>query len=161
MGQITVWIEAYRNGELTRVALIEHLQGFDFQTPERFATMPDDVFEAEAQAEERTYCYEGTADELYMARDNGLLGLDDLVAIMESLRFDHRVRPARSERMSRSRRCPTCGAAGVRIVYGMPGPELFEAADRGEVFLGGCVIGDDDPTYACGSGHRWGRREGL
>ncbi len=96
-----------------------------------------------------------------MALDNGLIELDDLVAIMESLRFEHRVRPARSAPMSRSRTCPTCGAAGVRIVYGMPGSELFEAADRGEVVLGGCVIGDDDPAYACTKGHRWGQREGL
>ena len=37
------------------------------------------------------------------------------------------------------------------IVYGLPAPELFESADRGEVVLGGCVVGfpGEDPTHAC------------
>lgn len=51
--------------------------------------------------------------------------------------------------------CPTCGAPGVLIVYGMPGPDLFEAAERGEVLIGGCVITGDDPTHGCASGHQW------
>lgn len=29
----------------------------------------------------------------------------------------------------------------VRIVYGMPGPDLMERAERGKVALGGCMIG--------------------
>lgn len=41
------------------------------------------------------------------------------------------------------------------IVYGMPGPELFEAAERGEVLIGGCVITGDDPTHGCTAGHEW------
>ncbi len=46
--------------------------------------------------------------------------------------------------------CPTCGSAGVvRIVYGYPAPETFEAADRGEIALGGCVIGEESPAYEC------------
>jgi hypothetical protein len=51
--------------------------------------------------------------------------------------------------------CPTCGAPGVLIIYGMPGPELFEAAERGEVLIGGCVITGDDPTHGCAAGHEW------
>ena len=31
----------------------------------------------------------------------------------------------------------------------MPGPELFEAYERGEVILGGCCISGDDPAYRC------------
>ena len=31
----------------------------------------------------------------------------------------------------------------------MPGPELFEAEERGEVILGGCCVSDDDPKYRC------------
>ena len=58
--------------------------------------------------------------------------------------------------------CPTCGTVGVPIVYGMPGPELVDAAERGEVFIGGCVITGDDPTHVCAAGHHWkapGRRD--
>jgi hypothetical protein len=43
------------------------------------------------------------------------------------------------------------------IVYGMPGFELMEAADRGEVELGGCCIADDEPMFRC---TRCGRTEG-
>jgi hypothetical protein len=53
-------------------------------------------------------------------------------------------------------RCPTCGARGLPIVYGMPDDTLFEAAERGEVALGGCVISDHDPSLACPRGHTWG-----
>lgn len=46
------------------------------------------------------------------------------------------------------------------IAYGLPGPGLFEAEERGEVVTGGCVIWDDNPTRACTScAHRWGRKE--
>lgn len=169
MGQITVLLKAYRDGAITRPELIEHLQGFEFRTPARFATMPDDVFEADAQAEERTYDDEDTADELYRARATGLLSLDDLLAITEALESgsgdierDRHGTELHDGRMLRTptggRKCPSCGAPGIRIVYGMPGAELFEAADRGEVVLGGCVIGGDDPDLACPQGHRWRRR---
>jgi hypothetical protein len=48
------------------------------------------------------------------------------------------------------RRCPRCGAlAVVPIVYGMPLPELFEMAERGEVLLGGCTIWPDQPERGC------------
>ena len=45
------------------------------------------------------------------------------------------------------KKCPKCGDQLVEIVYGMPGPELFEASERGEVILGGCCITGDDPKY--------------
>ncbi len=41
--------------------------------------------------------------------------------------------------------CPTCGAEFIPVIYGMPGSELFEAEERGEVVLGGCVP-DFGPT---------------
>ena len=50
-------------------------------------------------------------------------------------------------------KCPSCGSRKVvRIVYGMPGPELVEAYERGEVQLGGqCVLcrraGDRVPRF--------------
>ena len=54
-----------------------------------------------------------------------------------------------------------CGGEGVEIVYGLPGLELAEAAERGEVTLGGCVIEDDDPDRQCRvCGHRWSTRPG-
>jgi len=39
--------------------------------------------------------------------------------------------------------CPTCQTdTVVPVVYGFPTDDTFEAADRGEVALGGCVIID-------------------
>jgi hypothetical protein len=60
--------------------------------------------------------------------------------------------------------CAVCGGRGVRIVYGLPGPELADAAERGELALGGCVIGDDDPNLqcsACGNEWRTGSASGI
>ena len=38
-------------------------------------------------------------------------------------------------------KCPNCGRDGVvPIVYGLPTSETFEAAERGEFELGGCII---------------------
>jgi hypothetical protein len=45
--------------------------------------------------------------------------------------------------------CPQCGGRLVPIVYGLPGEELGEAADRGEVILGGCQ--PDGAKRGCGS----------
>ncbi|HEX4903960.1 MAG TPA: hypothetical protein VFU93_00820 [Acidimicrobiales bacterium] len=38
----------------------------------------------------------------------------------------------------------------VPIVYGLPGPELFEEADRGAVILGGCCVVVDAPMANVG-----------
>lgn len=54
--------------------------------------------------------------------------------------------------------CPTCGALGIPIVYGMPAPDLVDAAERGEVLIGGCVITGEDPTHGCAAGHEWKAR---
>ena len=35
--------------------------------------------------------------------------------------------------------CPKCGKRLVPICYGLPGQETFEAADRKEIYLGGCM----------------------
>lgn len=46
--------------------------------------------------------------------------------------------------------CVACGGERfVPIVFGYPLPETFEAAERGEVVLGGCIVSDDDPKVAC------------
>lgn len=42
--------------------------------------------------------------------------------------------------------CPRCGQhAVVPVLYGYPSDEAFAAADRGEIALGGCDIGDGTP----------------
>jgi len=47
-------------------------------------------------------------------------------------------------------RCPVCGAAMVPIEYGMPGPEMQEASERGEIILGGCcIIEGAMPEWGC------------
>ena len=46
-------------------------------------------------------------------------------------------------------KCPHCGGKVLRIAYGDPGPEMLEAANRGEIILGGCLISDESPDYAC------------
>jgi rubrerythrin len=47
--------------------------------------------------------------------------------------------------------CPRCRAeiVPVPIVYGYPSPELFLEADAGKVKLGGCIVGDESPDFAC------------
>jgi hypothetical protein len=46
-------------------------------------------------------------------------------------------------------KCVACGATTVPIVYGEPPRQLGEQAARGEIILGGCVIGEDDPEWGC------------
>jgi DNA-directed RNA polymerase subunit RPC12/RpoP len=48
-------------------------------------------------------------------------------------------------------RCPRCAtvATMVPIVFGYPSPEMAQAADRGEVALGGCMVSSEDPTHVC------------
>ena len=51
---------------------------------------------------------------------------------------------------SKPERCPSCaGWRVVPIVYGMPGPDLIGASERGEVLLGGCCISERDPAWCC------------
>jgi hypothetical protein len=45
--------------------------------------------------------------------------------------------------------CPTCGEHMVPLSYGLPTSETFEAAERGEVVLGGCLVYDDRPDFVC------------
>ena len=53
--------------------------------------------------------------------------------------------------MGTPRKCPECGTKLLRIVYGMPGPELFDEAEQGKVLLGGGCISFNDPTWGCSS----------
>jgi hypothetical protein len=47
--------------------------------------------------------------------------------------------------------CPRCGSVAplLPIAYGYPSLEMFEAARRGEIALGGCVVRGEDPTHRC------------
>lgn len=46
--------------------------------------------------------------------------------------------------------CPRCGSdAVVPIIYGYPGPELLAEAEAGQVELGGCLVGGDEPDWRC------------
>ena len=48
--------------------------------------------------------------------------------------------------------CPSCGSPEVKVIFwGMP------AGDPGpDYVLGGCMVSDDDPTWACAAcDHAW------
>lgn len=47
--------------------------------------------------------------------------------------------------------CERCGAALTPVVYGFPTFETFEAAERGEVVLGGCLAWEERPRELCRS----------
>jgi hypothetical protein len=53
--------------------------------------------------------------------------------------------------------CPSRGSEDtVPIVYGLPTRELEEAAGRGELVLGGCLVSFDAADRACENcGHHW------
>lgn len=42
---------------------------------------------------------------------------------------------------------PRCGTRGVPILYGLPSHEAFEAEERGELVIGGCM---DDASVDLG-----------
>lgn len=47
------------------------------------------------------------------------------------------------------RKCPCCGGKVVPIIYGYPSPDARDAAMRGEIVLGGCVVDIGDPDWMC------------
>jgi len=52
---------------------------------------------------------------------------------------------------AKAQACPACqhSIVPIPIVHGYPSPGLFEDAEAGRVQLGGCVVTDDDPKWAC------------
>lgn len=49
-----------------------------------------------------------------------------------------------------TRTCPHCAGEMRPIVYGYPDRDLFDAGDRGDVFIGGCVIPQEPiPQWHC------------
>ena len=59
-------------------------------------------------------------------------------------------------------KCPSCNTNNVvPIVYGMPGSDLEEQEQRGEIILGGCIVTDNDPELYCKDcGREFYREEG-
>jgi len=59
-------------------------------------------------------------------------------------------------------RCPECGASikELPVVYGYPSAEMLEMQERGEIILGGCVVGQDPGyrIYGCAK-CSWKKRE--
>lgn len=45
--------------------------------------------------------------------------------------------------------CPVCSGSVIEIAYGLPDDELMEAARRGEVAIGGCIVEHGQPTHMC------------
>lgn len=55
------------------------------------------------------------------------------------------------------RPCPECDEQGLEIIYGRPTSKTMDRAKRGEVVLGGCMIGKGMPQWYCPKcEHRWG-----
>jgi hypothetical protein len=53
----------------------------------------------------------------------------------------HKVVYDAPKRLRKGSKCPTCAVGKlIPIVYGMPGSELVEQSERGEIELGGCVV---------------------
>lgn len=42
-----------------------------------------------------------------------------------------------------------CGGELLPIRYGEPGPDIMEAARRGLIVLGGCIVSAGDPDLQC------------
>jgi hypothetical protein len=47
--------------------------------------------------------------------------------------------------------CAACGDRLVPVVYGYPAPGTVQAAERGDVVIGGCGVWDGQPELACAS----------
>lgn len=46
-------------------------------------------------------------------------------------------------------KCQNCGGRLLPIIYGLPSPAIFRAAQKGEVILGGCGPNDNGPNWKC------------
>ena len=53
-----------------------------------------------------------------------------------------------------SKKCPNCNGNLLDIIYGLPDYKMGEKAMKGEFFLGGCMISDNDPIYHCNTCRR-------
>ena len=56
--------------------------------------------------------------------------------------------------------CPKCSSKDsvVRIMYGMPGPEMQQDYYDGKIKLGGCEMAESNPDYHCNNcRYQWQR----
>jgi hypothetical protein len=53
------------------------------------------------------------------------------------------------------KKCPKCSSSKgvIKIVYGMPAPDIVDKAEDGKIMLGGCCVTDDDPDWHCKECH--------
>lgn len=96
-------------------------------------------------------------DRQYAGLDVGCTGFRDGVEVSEPTLSELRRRASQSQGAAAptigERRCAQCGTPMVPIVYGFPGPEMWDAAERGEIVLGGCVMSPfPEPTRSCSCG---------
>ena len=53
-----------------------------------------------------------------------------------------------------ARPCPRCGSTDATpILYGYPSGEMADAAKRGEIELGGCIVWPEGPDFRCRDCH--------
>jgi hypothetical protein len=64
-------------------------------------------------------------------------------------------RPVADDRATATPPCPTCGSAGIPVVYGLPAASAREAAADGVLLQRGCVLPLDPPQWGCANGHDW------
>lgn len=63
---------------------------------------------------------------------------------------ESRSNPVKSRKNCEKKQCPECGSSDtIPIQYGFPSPEMMNAADKGKIRLGGCVIKNDSPDWHC------------
>ena len=56
----------------------------------------------------------------------------------------------KADKERKGNKCPICNETMVKIIYGMPDPELWEKAKQRKAFIGGCcVIEGQSPSYHC------------
>ena len=46
-------------------------------------------------------------------------------------------------------KCPECGGEVLEIVYGLPEPEMWEKAKRGEAIIGGRHVDESCDRWQC------------
>lgn len=106
---------------------------------------------------------QGTGDSVLGRRDNARQDANIPAACRHTIGVPKDNGGDEGADMARHLHAPMCCGEPMRpIVYGMPGPELIESYERGDVALGGCVISEDRPRFECRQcGKTAGRIEDL
>lgn len=60
------------------------------------------------------------------------------------------VKPEEQEEKGSKKNCPRCRSIDIiPIQYGLPSGDMKEKHDKGQVKIGGCVVGEDSPRWYC------------